>query len=195
MATLVRWDPFREMLDLRRRMDRMFEDSFRAMDQWEGGEQQASLALDVSEDQDKYTIKASIPGVNPDDVEITMNNDILTISGQSSQENEQEQGQLHLRERRFGSFSRSIRLPNAINSDHIEATCENGVLTIQLPKAEETKPRRINVQGGQSNGMGNGSRSMSGNGSNGNGSKQTIDGHSQQVDNQAQTTKAQGANI
>lgn len=99
MATLVRWDPFREMLDLRRRMDRMFDDSFRTMDQWEGGEQQATLALDVSEDQDKYTIKASIPGVNPDDVELTMNNDILTISGESQQENESEQGQWHLRER------------------------------------------------------------------------------------------------
>ncbi len=187
MATLVRWDPFREMLDLRRRMDRMFEYSFRTMDQWEGGEQQSSLALDVSEDQNNYTIKASIPGVNPDDVEITMNNDILTISGESRQENEQEQGQWHLRERHFGRFSRSIRLPNAISSENIEATCENGVLIIQLPKAEETKPRRITVQGGQSNGMGNGSSE--------NGSKQAIDGQNQPADNQAQTTKAQGANI
>lgn len=73
MATLVRWDPFREMLDLRRRMDRMFDDSFRAInEQWEGGEGQSTLALDVSENEDSYIVKASIPGVNPEDIDITI---------------------------------------------------------------------------------------------------------------------------
>ncbi|MEZ4727199.1 MAG: Hsp20/alpha crystallin family protein [Caldilineaceae bacterium] len=181
MATLVRWDPFREMLDLRRQMDRVFDERFRSMSPWEeDGGSQATLALDVSEQEDSYTIKASIPGVNPDDIDITMNNDILTISGESKSEEESEQGQWHLRERRFGRFSRSIRLPTIINSDKIEATCDNGVLTLQLPKAEETKPRRISVQGG------NGGSSDSRDG--GNKRSQTIDGENQ-------STKAEGANI
>lgn len=186
MTMLTRWDPFREMLDLRRRMDRMFEDSFRAMDQWDGGESQSSLALDVSEDQDKYTIKASIPGVNPEAVDITMNNDVLTISGESKSEDEKEEGQWHLRERRFGRFSRSIRLPAAINSEQIEATCENGVLTLQVPKAEETKPKRIAIKGGQNGGNGSNRSRTPG--------QQTIEGQSQPTNRENQGAKAQGAN-
>lgn len=174
MTLLTRWDPFREMLDLRRRMDRVFDDSFRSAEQWDGGNEQSSLALDVSEDQDNYIVKASIPGVNPEDIDITMNNDVLTISGESKSEDEREEGQWHLRERRYGRFSRSLRLPATINSEKIEATCENGVLKLQLPKAEETKPRRIAVRGS-------------------NGDRQTIEGESQTVNGTKQPAQPQTA--
>ena len=141
---LSRYDPFREMMTLRSAMDRLFDSAFVGSREdlefanW-------GLALDVSETGDEYLVKASVPGVNPDDLEITYNNKVLTIKGETKQENKVEETRYHLRERRFGSFARSVSLPTAVDSDHIEAGYENGVLTLHLPKTEETKPRRISI--------------------------------------------------
>jgi HSP20 family protein len=148
MASVTRWDPFREMALMRNWMDRMFEEGGFA---GRGGEQEGAgqVALDVAEDDNNFIVRASIPGINPDDVEITLQNDVLTIRGQSSQENEQKNERFHLRERHFGSFTRSIVLPTAVNRNEIDATCENGVLTIQLPKSQEQKPRRISINAGR----------------------------------------------
>lgn len=147
MATLVRWEPVREMMDLRRRMDRLFEDTMRSYDP-EGASESAAwgVALDVAEDDQEYKVEASVPGVNPDDINITMHDSMLTISGESKREEEKEEGQWHLRERRYGRFSRTLRLPSPVEEEKIDANYENGVLTIHLPKSEETKPKRISVK-------------------------------------------------
>lgn len=149
MAGLIRWDPFQEMMDMRQRMNRMFEDfapmqGRESMGEWPQGMAQ-NLPLDVSEDEESYTVRASIPGINPEDVEITLNNNMLTISGETRAESESEKGQYHVRERRFGRFSRTISLPANIDDGQIDASSENGVLTIRLPKKEESKPRRISI--------------------------------------------------
>lgn len=145
---LARRDPFREMLSLQRSLDRLMENALGDQD-WSATEW--GLALDVIEEEDDYIVKASVPGIDPEDLEITFNNGMLTIRGEVKDERETTKGEYQLRERRFGSFSRSISLPTSIKSDDITATYENGVLKLTLPKTEEVKPRRIPVrsEGGQ----------------------------------------------
>ncbi|MBX3011580.1 MAG: Hsp20/alpha crystallin family protein [Caldilineaceae bacterium] len=146
MTTLTRWEPFREMANLSRVMDRFFDEPFGEMPVlWRRGEGY-SLALDVAEQNDKYIVKASVPGIKPEDVEITLTDNVLTIKGETKTETETQEENYHLRERRFGSFMRSIALPNTIDADKIEAVNENGVLTLTLPKAEAVKPKRIEVK-------------------------------------------------
>jgi len=141
---LSRYDPFREMLSLRSAMDRLFDNAFvGARGDWEPVNWE--LALDVSETDDEYLVKASIPGINPDDLEITYSNKVLTIKGEIKQEQEVDEARYHLRERRFGSFARSISLPTMVDNEHIQASYENGVLILHLPKTEEAKPRRIPI--------------------------------------------------
>lgn len=140
MTTLTRWEPFREMANLSRMMDRFFDEPFGEMPVlWRRGDGY-NLALDVAEQEDKYIVKASVPGIKPEDVEITLTDNVLTIKGETKEEN------YHLRERRFGSFMRSIALPNSVDADKIEAVNEHGVLTLTLPKAEAVKPKRIEVK-------------------------------------------------
>ena len=149
MSNLIRWDPFREMMTLRTAMARLFDSAMLGQrDDWL---QPASwdVSMDVVENDDEYQVKASLPGINPDDLEITYNNNILTIKGEVKEEKEEEQRRYHLRERRYGSFSRSISLPSSVNADSISAAYEAGVLTLHLPKVEEAKPRRIQVQKGE----------------------------------------------
>jgi HSP20 family protein len=138
----------RELATMRQMMDRIFdEDMYRMAGGWDrSGGEVASLALDVAEKDDAYVVKASLPGVNPDDVEITLADNVLTIRGETKQDQEIKQENYHLRERRFGTFMRSVTLPNAVDADKIEAVNENGVLTLTLPKAESVKPRKIEVK-------------------------------------------------
>lgn len=145
---LVRYDPFREMLTMRRAMDRLVENS---LDQNDWVKSEWALALDVVENEDAYVVKASLPGVKPEDVEITFEKGNLTIRGEIKEETEKEQGTYHLRERRSGSFVRTVSLPSTINADEIKADYQDGVLTLTLPKAEEIKPRRIAVNSGSKN--------------------------------------------
>ena len=157
MSNLTRWDPFREMMNLRSAMDRLFDDAFfGSRSNWmERSGLDASvwdLALDVAETNDEYVVKASLPGMNPDDLDVTLNNNVLTIQGEIKEEKEDKPSddrRYHLRERRYGSFSRSISLPSTVNADAIQANFEAGVLTLHLPKVEEAKPRRIEVRSGQ----------------------------------------------
>jgi HSP20 family protein len=146
-AMLTRWDPFREMFALRRAMDRVFD---RALEPAWTETVSWDLPLDVIENMDAFLVKASIPGVNPDDLEITFSNDVLTIKGETKAEREVKEEQYHLRERRFGSFSRSISLPNKVKAEAIQASYDQGVLTLHLPKTEEVKPRKIAIKSGSS---------------------------------------------
>ncbi len=144
MTTLVRrWDPFREMAQLRATMDRLLNETRNLPLASE--ETIWILPLDVSETEDAFLVKASIPGVNPDDIDISLTDNVLTIKAEIKAEKEIEEAQYHLRERRFGVFSRSITLPTAVDADNVEATYENGVLNLTIPKAEEVKPRKIEV--------------------------------------------------
>lgn len=151
MSNLTRWDPFREMMTFRnwmdRWMDRWFETSLSPLSTWQPITWE--LALDVAETDDEFLVKASLPGINPDDLEITYNNNVLTIKGEVKEEKDVEEHRYHLRERRYGTFSRSISLPSTVKADAIEATYEAGVLTLHLPKAEQAKPKRIPVHSGQ----------------------------------------------
>lgn len=143
MNRIIVRDPYREMMSVRNAMDRLVDDTF-SNRRW-AWHQRAELALDVAETEEEYLVIASIPGINPDDLDITFAGKILTIKGEFKEEEEKEDVHYHLRERRYGSFSRRLRLPNTIKSDAIEAKYEEGVLTLHLPKTEEVKPKRITV--------------------------------------------------
>ncbi|MFN2198033.1 MAG: Hsp20/alpha crystallin family protein [Anaerolineales bacterium] len=144
MANLTRFDPLRDMLTMRDMLDQMFDRSVTAPSTWQ---RDWDLALDVKENQDEFIVLASVPGIKPEDLDITYDNRTLTIKGEISEASESEaEGRYHLRERRFGSFSRSITLPSRVNPEKIQANYEAGVLSLHLPKAEEAKPKRIAIQ-------------------------------------------------
>ncbi|HNT53660.1 MAG TPA: Hsp20/alpha crystallin family protein [Anaerolineaceae bacterium] len=143
---LVRYDPFREAHAMRRAMSRVMQSMVEPTEDVDEPQMTWSLALDVVEQDEAFLIKATVPGVNPDDIEITYQDNLLTIRGEIVDDKDLEQGKLHLRERRCGAFSRTIKLPGLITVDKIEARYDAGVLTLRLPKAEEMKPRKIAVQ-------------------------------------------------
>ena len=142
---LTRWDPFREMFAMQKNMDRLLDRALNNESVW-SMPVTWDLALDVVENKDEFLVKASIPGINPDDIEITFTDNVLTIKGETKDDKDVKDEQYHLRERRYGSFSRSISLPNKVKSDAIQASYDAGVLTLKLPKAEEVKPKKITIQ-------------------------------------------------
>ena len=147
MNNLSRWEPLREIQTMRSLMDRFFDEPFlNASQLWSQRGENFPLPLDLLEEEGQYVVKASLPGINPEDVEITLSDNILTIKGESKGESENNQSNYHVRERHFGSFMRQITLPMPVNSEQVEATHENGVLTLHLPKSEAVKPKRISVR-------------------------------------------------
>ncbi len=141
--SISRWEPFREMMTLRQAMDRLFEDSF--VRPWRGFEGTGTyLPLDIFTTKDTVIIRASVPGVKPDDVEITVEGSTVTIRGETKVP--QEEGTFLLQEQRYGPFSRAIDLAIPVQPDKAEAKFENGVLTLTIPKAEEIKPKVIKVK-------------------------------------------------
>jgi HSP20 family protein len=144
MANLTRWDPMQDMLSLREAMNQLLEESFVAPSQTRGG-RGFNLAMDLSETEDGYIVEAAVPGVKPEDIEITVENNVLTIKGETRQEKSEKQQHFHRVERSFGSFQRTIGLPTTVKADAINASLENGVLRLEIPKAEEVKPRKITV--------------------------------------------------
>jgi HSP20 family protein len=93
-----------------------------------------------------FTVKASLPGISPDDLNVTLEDNVLTIQGETKEDETIEENSYHIRERRYGSFSRSVRFPVPVEGDKVEANFENGVLTLTIPKAEAVKPKRIAVK-------------------------------------------------
>lgn len=139
-----RWDPFREMMVLRNSMDRVVDrDLALAPTSWKSFNW--SVALDVVENEDEYLVKASLPGIDPQDLDITFEDNRLTLKGEVREEKEVDEAHYHLRERRYGSFSRSIKMPSGIESDKIKANYDKGVLELHLPKVEEVKPKKIAI--------------------------------------------------
>jgi HSP20 family protein len=147
MSNLTRWEPMREVQTMRNLMDRFFDEPFfNAPQLWSQRNETFPLPLDVIEEEGAYIVKASMPGVNPEQVEITLNDNVLTIKGETKQESDKSESNYHVRERRYGSFIRQIALPAAVDNEKVEATQENGVLTLHLPKAEGGKPKKISVK-------------------------------------------------
>jgi HSP20 family protein len=144
---IERWAPFREAISLRDAMNTLLQESFVRPGSVLAQEGPALLPLDISESDEEYVVKASLPGVRPEDVQITVHGDTLTIRGESKADEEKEGRHWHLRERRFGAFQRSVSLAAPVHSDKAQAHFEHGVLTLRLPKAEEAKPRQIKIAG------------------------------------------------
>ena len=150
MTLLTRWDPFRDFSLLQDRMNRLFQEYTPT------GEEQLSTTnfvppVDVYEDEHHVTLKAELPGVNPKDVDIRIENNVLTVRGERKFEKEEKEENFHRIERRYGSFMRSFTLPNTVNPDSVKADYDNGLLKIQFEKRAEAKPKQIhvNIGGGQ----------------------------------------------
>ena len=149
--TLIRWRPESELLprisDLNREMNRLF-DSFLRSDAADDGAFGSSWtpAVDILEQEDSYTLEAELPGLKKDDVKISVQDNLLTLRGEKKDERkESKKGYLRM-ETNYGSFTRSFTLPTTINASKIEAEFKDGILKIQIPKAEEAKPKMIEVK-------------------------------------------------
>ena len=144
---LTPWRLF-EFDRIRREMDRLW-DSFlegRPMRRAEDGREWLP-SIDVSETKNELVIKAELPGLDPKDIDISMNNGYLTIKGEKKHEKEEKDENYHLIERSYGSFTRSVRLPREVQNDKITASFKNGVLRVTLPKSEEAKKKEIKIKG------------------------------------------------
>ena len=149
--SISRWDPLGELVTLREAMNNLLEESFVRPRQGGGtAGQAAGLAIDVRETPDAFVVTASVPGVSPEEVDITVLGDVLRIRGERREDRQEEDqnGRWLIRERRFGAFERTIGLPTTVKADAATADFKDGVLTVTLPKAEEAKPRSIRVRGG-----------------------------------------------
>ena len=144
---VVRWDPFNEMVSLRDAVSHLFEDAFIRPAGWplpfEGAAW--STPVDVIETKDQIVVKATVPGVKPDEVDVSITGEALTIKGETKAEEKFEEGSYLRKERRFGAFQRTLTLPVNVVADKAKAEFENGVLTLTLPKTEEVKPKSIKV--------------------------------------------------
>jgi len=145
MTIVRRPSPFGEILTLRQAMDRLFDDDYRPSRWLSGGFDGPGLPLDVTTDKDQLTIEAALPGVAPEDVDITIENGTVTISGKTATERTGDEGSYLVQEIRRGSFSRSVTLPTGLEADRASATFEHGVLRLSIPKAEQVKPRQIKI--------------------------------------------------
>jgi HSP20 family protein len=145
MTHVVRWEPFGELGTFRRAMDRLFDDfgPARAL----RTDVEFAFPVDVSESDTAVTVKAVLPGIAAEDVEITVSEGVLTIRGESREETKEEKENFYRREIRYGSFSRSVPLPTRVNQEDAEAAFADGILTISLPKAADVRPKTIKVKG------------------------------------------------
>jgi HSP20 family protein len=149
MAMLTRWDPFRELYSLQNRMSRLFEEQY-------GGREDSLTAgafvpaVDIYEDEHSVQLKLEVPGVDSKDLDIKIENNTLTVSGERKFEKEEKEENFRRVERRYGTFTRSFTLPSTVNAEDINANYDNGVLHIRLAKRAEAKPKQIKVNlGGQ----------------------------------------------
>jgi HSP20 family protein len=150
MTVITRWDPFRELATLQDRMNRLFQET--------AGSGETSLTnsgafippVDVYEDEHGLRLKLEVPGIEEKDLDVRIENNVLTIRGERKFEKEEKEENFHRIERRYGSFARSFTLPNTIDVEKVGAEYKNGVLSLQLAKKAEAKPKQIKVNiGGQ----------------------------------------------
>jgi HSP20 family protein len=141
--TIVRWNPFREMVAMQSAMDRLLDDA------WRGARPTVSdtaLMLDVHETDAEYKISTELPGVDPDKIQVSVHDGVLTISGTIEKQEEHKDARTLMQERVYGHYSRSVRLPQPVDSDNVSAEYDHGVLTLTLPKRAEAQPKLIPVR-------------------------------------------------
>jgi len=145
---IVRWEPFRDLLTLQERMNRMFDESFRGRgtseDEWSLGGSWAP-AVDIYEHEGNIVLTAELPGVDPKDVEVRLENNVLTLRGERKWNGDVQRENYHRVERAYGSFTRSFTLPNVVDTEKIKADFKDGMLRLTLPKREEAKPKQISI--------------------------------------------------
>jgi len=151
--SLVRWNPARELatwpsdlFGIQREMNKMFDGFLRGTTDEDYAISSWTPAVDIAEHDDGYLVKVELPGVNKDDVKLTLENNILTMRGEKKLEKETKKENYHRVERSYGTFQRSFTLPAAVKAEKIDASYKDGILTVLLPKAEEAKPKQIEVK-------------------------------------------------
>jgi HSP20 family protein len=149
MANIIRRDPFFELTSLQDRVNQLFNQTFGGFEGF-GFEQPLATAnflppVDIFEDEHNITLQAEIPGVKQEDLSVTLENNVLTITGDRKFKEEEKKENFHRIERRYGKFTRSFTLPASVDSQSVNATFENGVLNVTLPKREEFKPKQITI--------------------------------------------------
>jgi HSP20 family protein len=144
MSSITKWEPFRDLTSVRKDMDRLFDEFFSMPSTVQRG--WGMPMVDMYQTEDEIVVKATLPGLDPDDLDIQITGDLLTLRGEVKAENVEEGAKYHLREHRYQSFSRSLSLPVPVVSEKAKAEMKNGVLTLALPKAEEAKPKTISVK-------------------------------------------------
>jgi HSP20 family protein len=149
MSSLMRWSPRRDVLTMSEAMDRLFNDAFLMPG---NGGQAFGPKVDVIENEKEIVVKAELPGFKPDNVDIRLEGNVLTLRGQVEEETEEGEGQYHVKERRMRSFTRTLQLPVAVDANKASADFDNGVLNLTLPKDEAALPKRINITPKNENG-------------------------------------------
>ncbi len=147
---IVRWEPFRDLVSIQGRMNRLFDEAFRGATRQSGDEEEWSLgswapAVDIFEQDGNIVLKAELPGVDSKDVDVRVENSVLTLRGERKLDNEVKKESYHRVERAYGSFSRSFTLPSVVDTEKIKADYRDGVLRVNLPKREEAKPKQISI--------------------------------------------------
>jgi HSP20 family protein len=143
---IVRWEPFRDLLTTQREFDRLFKEAFSPM----SGETEVSTRswappVDIYETEDAIVLKAELPGIDPKDVEVRVEDNTLYLKGERNYEKEVNEQNYHRIERSYGSFARSFSLPNSISAEKVKAEYKDGLLTLTMPKREEAKPKTIKI--------------------------------------------------
>lgn len=141
--TLARWEPLRELRRMERELDRMWEGFFRRPGQAGRGREETMVPVDMYETKDHFVVKADLPGVRTEDVEVTITGNQITIHGEVKDE------QYYLAERMAGTLTRTVTLPSGLDTDRAEASFDNGTMTVRIPKREEAKPKSVKVRPGQ----------------------------------------------
>jgi HSP20 family protein len=144
MAMITRWDPFREMNVLQSNLNRIFQDYGRGSDELMTSGTFVP-PVDIYEDEHNITLKMEVPGIDEKDINITLENNTLTVRGERKLEKEEKEENFHRMERRYGAFTRSFSLPNTVDAEHVTANYNNGILNVQLAKRAEAKPKQIKV--------------------------------------------------
>ena len=143
---IVRWEPFRDLMSLQERMNRLFDESYRGRqgaEDWTAGNW--APAVDIYEQNGNIMLQAELPGLDPKDVDVRVENNVLTLRGQRKLEENVKQDSYHRVERSYGSFTRSFTLPSVIDTEKIQASYKDGVLRLTLPTREEAKPKQIAI--------------------------------------------------
>ncbi len=143
---ITRWRPFKDLMSVQDEMNRLFDDFFGRPVTRPGWTEAAWCpCVDVSETKDNVIIKTELPGISKDDVKVSVQDNILTLSGEKKQEKEEKDANYHRMERSYGSFSRSFTLPTSVQPDKVKAAYKDGILRITLPKSEEVKAKQIPI--------------------------------------------------